>query len=138
DLDTAEIESVVEAAVAAGASGIVATNTTTSREGLPMEHAERPGGLSGAPLFERSREVIARVYRTVGDRVPIIGVGGVATAEQALAHMRAGASLVQLYTGFIYGGPLLVGQLLRGLSRSADAEGWTSVGEIVGTTATKC
>lgn len=132
DLEPDEIEAVSEKAVTAGAAGIVATNTTTSRAGLPAEHASKPGGLSGSPLFARSREVIARVYRTVGDRVPIIGVGGVASADQALAHIRAGASLVQLYTGFIYGGPLMIGRMLGQLSAAADREGWKSLDELVG------
>lgn len=132
DFEEGELEAVVSAAVEGGAEGIVASNTTVDRAGLALADAEHPGGLSGVPLAGRARRAIARAYRTVGDRVPIIGVGGVANAADVLAHLRAGARLVQLYTGFVYGGPLLPRAILRGLCAAADREGWRHIDELVG------
>jgi dihydroorotate dehydrogenase len=132
DLPDAEIEGVAEAAVANGARGIVATNTTTSRDGLPPEYANLPGGLSGAPLRERADHVVRVLYRHVGDQVPIIGVGGITTGADALARIRSGATLVQLYSAFTWAGPALPGQILRDLSADADRAGWHSILDIVG------
>lgn len=132
DLADGEIPVLVRVAAEAGISGIVATNTTTERSGLAPPYDRLPGGLSGAPLRARSREVIRIVYREVGARCPIIGVGGVSTGEELLAHVRAGASLVQLYTGFVYGGPATAGSILRELSAAADRDGWRSLAELVG------
>ena len=132
DLTANQLEEIADFAVSAGADGIIATNTTTDRSALAAEHQQRPGGLSGTPLYRRANQVIAQLYATVGKRVPIIGVGGVATADDVLGHIRAGASLVQLYTAFVYSGPALPGQILRGLSTAADQQGWRSIAELVG------
>jgi dihydroorotate dehydrogenase len=132
DLTDAEIEGVAEAAVANGASGIVATNTTTERDQLPARYAQLSGGLSGAPLRARANQVVRVLYRRVGDQAPIVGVGGIASGADALERIRAGATLVQLYTGFTYAGPTLAGRILRELSADADRRGWRSVAELVG------
>ncbi|MCA9672058.1 MAG: quinone-dependent dihydroorotate dehydrogenase [Myxococcales bacterium] len=132
DLSDAELERIATVAVDAGAAGIVATNTTIARDGLPAQYQEHPGGLSGAPLRARATEVCRRLYRDVGSRVPIVGVGGIASADDVLERVRAGASLVQLYTAFIFRGPGMAGQLVRDLSAAADREGWRSVSELVG------
>ena len=89
-------------------AGVIATNTTLSREGLKSENQKETGGLSGKPLTKRSTEVIRFLSEKSGKAFPIIGVGGIHTAEDALEKLEAGASLVQLYTGFIYEGPKLI------------------------------
>lgn len=132
DLSDAELEGIADVAVANGALGIIATNTTTERAGLPQRYQDHPGGLSGAPLRERAQQVLRVLYRRVGGQIPLVGVGGVSSGADAIAHIRAGATLVQLYTGFIYGGPALPGRILRELSADADRNGWTSITELVG------
>ncbi len=94
-------------------AGVIATNTTLSREGLQSENKQETGGLSGKPLTKRSTEVIRFLSEKSGKAFPIIGVGGIHTAEDALEKLEAGASLVQLYTGFIYEGPGLIGEINR-------------------------
>ncbi len=111
--------------------GIVATNTTLKREEVGVSAAFE-GGLSGAPLLARSREVIAEVYRETHGRIPIIGVGGIAGAEDAYGHIRAGASLVEFYTGMIYRGPGLAREIKRGLVRLLARDGFRSISEAVG------
>ena len=133
DLGPAEIEDVAEVALEAGVDAIVATNTTLSREGVAGPHAEEAGGLSGAPLFERSTRVLARLSVLLGGRIPLIGVGGVGSAAEAYTKIRAGASAVQLYTGLVYGGLSLVGEVARGLDARLARDGFASVAEAVGT-----
>ena len=109
DLDAAQIEVIAATLKRHAMDGVIATNTTLSREavaGLP--HAEETGGLSGAPVFEASNRVIRALRAALGPAFPIIGVGGVCSGADARAKLEAGADLVQLYTGFIYGGPPLV------------------------------
>src|SRR5262249_42385241 len=116
--------------------GLVATNTTVSRDGLgtPTTRLEAigAGGLSGAPLTERSRRTVADLYRRTQGRLPIIGVGGIMSAEDAWQMIRAGASLVQVYTGFIYGGPGFVKAIHRHLLRRLAQAGKHSLDEVVG------
>lgn len=133
DLAPAEIEDVAEAAMAAGVDGIVATNTTVSREGIAGPHAAEAGGLSGAPLFEPSTRVLARLSVLTAGRVPLVGVGGVASAADAYAKIRAGASLVQLYTGLVYGGLSLAARIAEGLDARLERDGFAHVAEAVGT-----
>lgn len=132
DLTDAEIEGVADAAVANGARGIVATNTTTSRDDLPPRYANLPGGLSGVPLRQRADRVVRVLYRRVGSQIPIIGVGGITSGADALARIRSGATLVQLYTAFTWAGPSLPGRILRDLSAEADRSGWRSILDLVG------
>lgn len=135
DLTESELEAVAESAVANGASGIVATNTTLNREGIPATYADYLGGLSGSPLRVRANEVVKVLYRRVGGQIPIIGVGGISTGADAIQRMRAGATLVQVYTAFIYGGPSLPRSILSEMSADADRHGWRSVVDIVGSDA---
>jgi dihydroorotate dehydrogenase len=118
DLDAEQIGVIAATLQRHGVDGVIATNTTISREavkGLP--HAEEAGGLSGAPVREASNRVVAALRAALGKGFPIIGVGGVMSAADAEAKRAAGADLVQLYTGFIYGGPALVPQVARALAR---------------------
>jgi dihydroorotate dehydrogenase len=110
DLDEAQVRLIADALQRHKMDGVIATNTTIAREavaGLP--HAQERGGLSGAPVFEASNRVIAQLRSAVGPGFPIIGVGGILSAADAVAKIRAGADLVQIYTGLIYRGPELVG-----------------------------
>jgi len=132
DLSEPELADIAELALAHRLDGITATNTTLSREGLVSRHRGEAGGLSGQPLFQRSTEVLGRLYRLTGGRLPLIGVGGIATAEQAYAKIRAGASAVQLYTAMVYGGISLPGRIARGLDRLLERDGFANVAEAVG------
>lgn len=120
DLGDAAVDHAVQVAVEAGAAGLIATNTTLARDRIhPSDrHTSRqPGGLSGAPLAIRAREVVRQISRQTD--LPVIGVGGIMTADDAAAMVDAGASLVQLYTGLVYAGPALVGEVARTVSRTA-------------------
>ena len=136
DLTDLQVEEAVEIALGEGAAGIIATNTTVSRAGLRTPAAEVDaiglGGLSGRPLRERALEVVSRIYRATEGRVPIVGAGGIMNADDAWERIRAGASLVQLYTGFVYGGPGIVKRINRGLLARLRAEGFASLAEAVG------
>ena len=132
DLDAAGIVDVVEVALNAGISGIIATNTTLSRDNLTSPLAREAGGLSGAPLFERSTRVLAQIARLTEGRLPLIGAGGVGSAEQAYAKIRAGASAVQLYTALVYGGLSLARQIVEGLDTLLERDGFDSVAQAVG------
>ncbi|HXV30826.1 MAG TPA: quinone-dependent dihydroorotate dehydrogenase [Sinorhizobium sp.] len=111
--------------------GLIVSNTTLSREGLKdRRQAKEAGGLSGKPLFEKSTAVLARMRKRVGPDLPIIGVGGVGSAETAAEKIRAGADLVQLYSCMVYEGPGLPGRIVRGLSALCDREGLASIRDI--------
>ncbi|WP_306059049.1 quinone-dependent dihydroorotate dehydrogenase [Natronococcus wangiae] len=112
--------------------GIVATNTSTSREGLDSPNREEWGGLSGKPLETRSTDVIRTLAEYTDGDLPIIGVGGVDSAESAYEKIRAGASLVQLYTGFVYEGPATAKRINRGLVELLERDGFSSVEDAVG------
>jgi dihydroorotate dehydrogenase len=118
DLDTADISSIAQRLIAHGLDAVIATNTTTARDkvaGLP--HADEAGGLSGAPLTGKATAVIVQLKAELGSRVPIIGVGGILHGQDAADKIRAGAALVQLYTGLIYRGPGLVGECIRAIEQ---------------------
>ena len=133
DLDEAGLTDVAEVALASGIDGIIATNTTLSREGLSSPFAAQAGGLSGQPLFEKSTRVLARLSQLTEGRLPLIGVGGVGSAEQAYSKIRAGASAVQVYTALVFGGMSLVPEIVRGLDALLERDGFASVAEAVGT-----
>ncbi|MBQ1073936.1 quinone-dependent dihydroorotate dehydrogenase [Micromonospora sp. C31] len=116
DLTEPAIAELLEVCLARGAAGVIATNTTLARDGLaPADRARgaQTGGLSGRPLADRAREVVAFVHRETGGRLPVIGVGGIVDPDAAARMFDAGAALVQLYTGFIYRGPALVRAAVR-------------------------
>ncbi|SLN42237.1 quinone-dependent dihydroorotate dehydrogenase [Pseudooctadecabacter jejudonensis] len=131
DLSETEVADVADVVRSSGISAVIATNTTLSREGLQSPHKDQAGGLSGQPLFERSTRVLAQLSTLVD--VPLIGVGGVGSAEQAYAKIRAGASAVQLYTALVYGGLSLVGEIARGLDALLARDGFASVADAIGT-----
>jgi dihydroorotate dehydrogenase len=133
DLGEAELEALVGVALEAEVAGIIATNTTIARDGLRSRHAGETGGLSGAPLLARSTAVLARVHALAGGRLALVGAGGVASAEDAYAKIRAGASAVQLYTALVYAGLGLVPRILAGLDALVARDGFASVAEAVGT-----
>lgn len=131
DLDAPMVAAICETACALGLDGIVAGNTTLSREGIPAA-AGMEGGLSGEPLKMRARALIREIYHCTERRLPIIGVGGIASAEDAYGHIKAGASLVELYTGMVYQGPGLVRAIKAGLLRLLRRDGRRSISEAVG------
>jgi len=135
DLSFAELDEVLAAATAAGIDGLVATNTTVERPALASRFRGEAGGLSGAPLRARSTEVIRFLHRSTAGRLPIVGVGGVATADDVLEKMEAGAALVQVYTAFVYRGPGLVADICRGLLDRMAARGVRDLAELVGSAA---
>ena len=132
DLQPKELEELVEVAKAQRLDGIIATNTTTSRAGLKKD-VRQEGGLSGAPLRERSTRVIRDIHALTDGRMPIIGVGGVFDAEHAWEKLLAGASLVQLYTGFIYGGPATASLINEGLVELMEENNVAHLADVVGT-----
>lgn len=135
DLSNVQIEECVDVCTQHGIDGMIATNTTTSRDGLRTGEVGKfgEGGLSGRPLFTRSNEVVSTIYRRSKGELPIIGVGGVFTGEDAFAKIAAGASLVQAYTGFVYGGPTFAADVNRGLKQTLDASGFRCVEDAAGT-----
>lgn len=133
DLSHDALAEIAETALAQGIDGIVATNTTLARDNLASRHRGEGGGLSGQPLFERSTRILADLSRLTGGRMPLIGVGGVASADQAWEKLRAGASAVQLYTGLVYGGITLAARIAEGLDARLAREGFGSVAEVTGT-----
>ncbi|KIN61942.1 Dihydroorotate oxidase [Sulfitobacter noctilucicola] len=130
DLTEPEIADVAEVAADAGVSAIIATNTTLDRTGLHGPHANEAGGLSGAPLFERSTRVLARLS-TLTD-IPLVGVGGISSAQDAYAKICAGASAVQLYTALVFGGLSLVTEIAQGLDKLLARDGFETVADAVG------
>lgn len=132
DLTTEDLAEIAEVAVSSGLSGIIATNTTLSREGLASSHKSETGGLSGAPLFERSTRVLAQLSQLTEGRIPLVGVGGVGSAEQAWEKIRAGATAVQVYTAMVYEGISLIGRIATGLDAILAREGFASAKDAVG------
>lgn len=137
DLSEAEIEAAVDVCLGAGVDGMIATNTTVSRNGLRTANVESfgAGGLSGRPLTARSNEVIAAIYRYSKGKMPVIGVGGIFTPEDAFDKIAAGACLLQAYTGFIYSGYSFARGINRGLSRILHNRGFSTLDEAVGSSA---
>jgi dihydroorotate dehydrogenase len=131
DLPMEAVDELVDVALACRVDGLIATNTTVER---PFEHplAKEAGGLSGRPVRDRSTAVIRRAFLRSGGKLPLIGVGGVFTAEDAYEKLRAGASFVQVYTGFIYEGPGMVRRLLSGLEALLRRDGFARVSDAIG------
>lgn len=132
DLTEAELSDIATVAVETQIDGIIATNTTLSRDGLKDPQKTETGGLSGAPLFEKSTRVLARLSSELNGQIPLIGVGGVSSAEQAYEKICAGASAVQLYTAMVFGGLSLVTNIAKGLDALLERDGFRSVAEAVG------
>ncbi len=136
DLGPEDLKQIVDVVKRTGVAGLIATNTTTRRDGLRTREDEiaacGEGGLSGMPLRDRSTNMIATLYNLTAGLVPIIGVGGIFTAEDAWEKICAGASLVQLYTGFIYEGPKIAQEIDEGLHQILSREGFSTLDEAVG------
>ena len=132
DLDDAALGDIAEVARESAIDGIVATNTTTERPNLRGRHRAQAGGLSGRPLFDPSTRILARLHQLTAGRIPLIGVGGVASAETAYEKIRAGASAVQLYSALVYKGLSLVPEIATGLERLLDRDGFRNVADAVG------
>jgi dihydroorotate dehydrogenase len=137
DLTDAEIDEIADLAVELGLAGIVATNTTVSRAGLETPGLDMlgEGGVSGPPLAERSLDVLRRLYARVGDRLALVSVGGIETTDDAWQRITAGASLLQGYTGFIYGGGLWAKRIQDGIANRLHDGGFRSIAEAVGSAA---
>lgn len=132
DLTSDELAQIAEVALASGLSGIIATNTTLSRDGLRSPQKSETGGLSGAPLFEKSTRVLAQLSKLTDGKMPLVGVGGIANADQAYAKIRAGASAVQIYTAMVYHGISLATDIARGLDTLLERDGYANIAEAVG------
>ncbi len=133
DLTDTDLAEIAEVALASGLSGIIATNTTLDRSGLKSSNRDEKGGLSGAPLFEKSTRTLARLSALTDGKLPLIGVGGIETADQAYAKIKAGATAVQFYTAMVYQGLSLAARLATGLDALLERDGHASVSAAVGT-----
>ncbi|MHA1559515.1 MAG: quinone-dependent dihydroorotate dehydrogenase [Alphaproteobacteria bacterium] len=133
DLKEDELSAITETAIGHGVDGLIVANTTLSRDGLhPDPRISEPGGLSGRPLFARSTALLAKARKLVGAEMVLIGVGGVDSAETAWSKFAAGADLVQVYTGMIYGGQDIAETINRGLAQRLEREGHQSISAIIG------
>jgi dihydroorotate dehydrogenase len=140
DLESEDLASILDLAKTYQLAGIIATNTTIRRDGLKTQIlpetgkpiAEEAGGISGLPVRERSTEVIRFIWKYTKGELPIIGVGGIFTAEDAWEKIAAGASLIQVYTGWVYEGPWMVRRILQGLLQKLEERGFSSISEAVG------
>ena len=134
DLSDGELDAVLKVVDEREIDGIIATNTTVRRDNLETEGQEDlgSGGVSGRPLHERSVDFISRIYRKTDGELPIVGVGGIFSAADALEAIRAGASLVQVWTGFVYEGPGLARRINEGLLEACQRNGWDSISEAAG------
>jgi dihydroorotate dehydrogenase len=134
DLSDEALDDAVDVAVAARVAGIIATNTTIARPGKVALHprAQEAGGLSGAPLQPLATHALRRIYARSAGRLPIVGAGGIMDARDAYARIRAGASLVQVYTGYVYGGPAFARDVVRGMAKCAEKDGFSHISDAVG------
>ncbi len=132
DLDEAQIQDIAEVALATKIDGLIVGNTTVTRPPLASSHAAETGGLSGRPLLNLATKCLSDMYRLTGGKIPLIGCGGVASGADAYAKIRAGASLVQLYSALVFHGPELVGGIKRELAERLRADGFASVSDAVG------
>ena len=133
DLTAEERADIADVVLATGIDGLIATNTTIARPpGLRGRYRSEAGGLSGRPLFAPSTAVLADFRRLTGGRLPLVGVGGIASGADAYAKIRAGASLVQLYTALVYGGPALIGRIATELAALLRRDGFTALSDAVG------
>ena len=124
---------LAESAMSEAIDGLIISNTTLAREGVyGAKHADEAGGVSGAPMFNASTDMLSAVYRATAGKLVLIGVGGVSSADQAYAKICAGASLVQLYTGLVYEGPGLVARMKRELAELVRADGFSHLHEAIG------
>ena len=132
DLEPADIDAIARIAIARRLGALIVSNTTVSRPVLRSPQADETGGMSGAPLRDLAQQRLRDFRKATGGAIPLVGVGGIASAEDAWARIRAGASLVQLYSAMVYEGPGLPRRILRGLERLMKRDGFASIAEAVG------
>jgi dihydroorotate dehydrogenase len=132
DLQPADIDDIVEVSMKQGVAALIVSNTTITRPPLKSRHAGEAGGLSGAPLRDLAQQRLIDFRKASGGQIPLIGVGGIASAEDAYARIRAGASLVQIYSALVYEGPGLARTINKGLVRLLERDGFANVAEAVG------
>lgn len=132
DLNHDELKDIAEAAMETGVAAIIATNTTLSRDGLHGPHKDQAGGLSGAPLFEKSTRILAQLSQITDGEIPLIGVGGIGSPQQAYDKICAGASAVQLYSAMVYHGLSLVTDIAKGLNALLARDGFSNIADAVG------
>src|SRR5262245_54508376 len=132
-MDFSQADDIIEVAMLEKIAGIIATNTTAFLRETLISRSQEPGGLSGKPLRALATAFVRHLYRVVGGQVPIIGVGGIFTADDAYEKIKAGASAVQIYTGFVYEGPAAVKRINRRLIHLLERDGFRSIMEAVGT-----
>ncbi|MBH0111384.1 quinone-dependent dihydroorotate dehydrogenase [Novosphingobium sp. YJ-S2-02] len=133
DLEPVDIDAIARIAIERGLGALIVSNTTISRPALASAHAGEAGGLSGAPLRDLAQQRLSDFRKATGGEIALIGVGGIATAEDAWARIRAGASLVQLYSAMVYEGPGIARDICKGLERLMKRDGFNSIAEAVGT-----
>lgn len=132
DLEPADIDDIVEVSIARGIAAIIVSNTTITRPALRSIHAGEGGGLSGAPLRDLAQQRLRDFRKASGGNIILIGVGGISSADDAYARIRAGASLVQIYSALVYEGPGLAGKINKGLLRLLERDGFANIAEAVG------
>jgi dihydroorotate dehydrogenase len=132
DLENGDPERIVRSAVDHGIDALIVSNTTVSRPPLKSRYAHEAGGLSGAPLKDLALDALRKLRSASGGEMPLIGVGGIANADDAWERIRAGASLIQLYTAMVYEGPGIARRIVKGLAQHLEREGFASIGEAVG------
>lgn len=132
DLEPNDVDDIAEVCVEADIDAIVATNTTLARDGLRSRHASQQGGLSGAPLFQKSNRILAQLHLRTEGKIPLIGVGGVASAEDVYQKVQCGASLIQLYTSMVYHGVSLGAKIVTGVNELLERDGVDSVLDLSG------
>ena len=132
DLEPADIDAITRIAIERQLGALIVSNTTISRPQLASPHAGEAGGLSGAPLRDLAQQRLRDFRTATGGSIPLVGVGGIASTEDAWARIRAGASLVQLYSAMVFGGPGLPRRILRGLEELMRLDGFASIAEAVG------
>jgi dihydroorotate dehydrogenase len=132
DLEPADIDDIVEVSMARGIAALIVSNTTISRPALTSKHAGEAGGLSGAPLRNLAQQRLIDFRKASGGNIPLIGVGGISSAEDAYARIRAGASLIQIYSALVYKGPGLARTINKGLTRLLERDGFANIADAVG------
>lgn len=133
DMELSQLDEIIEVAQAKRVAGIIATNATAFMRETLVSKTNEPGGLSGIPLKAKATSFVRHIYKTTRGRLPIIGVGGIFTAEDAYEKIRAGAAAVQILTGFVYEGPGVVKRINRGLLKLIERDGFKNISEAVGT-----
>lgn len=134
DLEESQIDEIADVVARSRLSALIVSNTTLDRDMLSDPSlAQEAGGLSGKPAFAKSTRILAEMYQRIGKKVPLIGVGGISNADDAIAKIEAGATLIQFYTGMVYAGPCLPADIVRGISKHLDQVGAQSILEVVGT-----